>query len=171
MDHHKKITFKNVSLKGDSRLMRIDVNLTLSEDPYVFACSADITPLHARDCIIWGQCLDTIKNHTSLKDDQTFAVIYDLWKKYHLNDLHAGTPKQEAAIRDAIADGTLPKYDYTQAVSYLKSIGLYRDESYQYNDYDKPYQSNGEAYAYGTGWLYEAIPDEDIAAIKKIIST
>lgn len=147
-------------MDGDSRIMNIDVTLTLQENPYVFTCSADITPLHARDSIICGQCLDTIKNHTSLKDNQTFAVIYDLWKKYHLNDLHAGTPKQEAAIRAAIADGTLPKYDYTQAVSYLKSIELYRDESYQYN---------GEAYAYGTGWLYEAIPDNDIATIKKII--
>lgn len=160
MGHYKKITFKNVSLAGDSRRMRVDVKLALKENPYVFTCSAAITPYNARDSIICGQCLDTIKNYTSLKGDQTFSVIYDLWKKYHLNDLHAGTPNQEAAIREAIANGTLKDYDYTQVVSYLKSIGLYRDESYQYN---------GEAYAYGTGWLYEAIPDNDIATIKKII--
>lgn len=160
MEHYKKITFRNVHMDGDSRTMRVNVELELKENPYVFSCCAAITPYHARDSIMRGQCLDEIKNHTSLKDDPTFSVIHDLWKKHHLNDMHAGTPRQEAAIRNAIANGTLPDYDYTQVVSYLKSIGLYCDESCQYN---------GKAYAYGTGWLYEAIPDEDITTIMKLI--
>ncbi|MBP5474645.1 MAG: hypothetical protein J6X83_00045, partial [Methanomicrobium sp.] len=49
-----------------------------------------------------GQCLDDINKHRddfSSENRKLWDTIYELWKKYHLNGMHAGTPEQEAAIK------------------------------------------------------------------------
>lgn len=160
----RTITFKNVTMQGSDKNLHVDIAMELKEqnEKTTFSCSAILRkPWQTTNFIMGGQCLDTIKEITSLKDDPLFNNIFDMWKKYHLNDMHAGTPKQEAAIKKARQDGTLQSYDYDVVKSYLKSINLYYDESYEHN---------GKAYAYGTGWLYEEIPPNDLEKIKKLMS-
>ena len=53
---------------------------------------------------------------------QFFQKLYNWWKLYHLNDLHAGTPEQEQALASV---GLLGVNKYTQACEYLKSVWLY----------------------------------------------
>ena len=97
-----------------------------------------------------GQCLDDIAEYNS---DPLFKVLYRLWKKYHLNDMHAGTEAQEKAVNKWINQGNI--YNYKNACEYLKSINLYNDNGYKY----------------GSSWLYRPIPKKDLEIIKTIIET
>ena len=78
-----------------------------------------------------------------------------MWQKYHLNDMHSGTPEQEEAIRQWKEAGN--KYDYTEACKYLESIGLYEVEYHGI-------EFNG-MYKYGHGWLYQPIEEDDLRRI------
>lgn len=90
------------------------------------------------------QMRDYIRGYRSRVRDEdlsTFNFLLEVWGKYHLNDLKAGTKVQEEALRNA---GMYEHYDYTKACDYLKSIGLYEDRGYKY----------------GHGWLFEPLPQE-----------
>jgi hypothetical protein len=101
------------------------------------------------ECEYCGQCLDSL---SELIDDPVFTQVYWLWKRYHLNDLHAGTPVQEYALEHA----PFPKNaDYTVRCEYLKSIGLYEVGGFKY----------------GHGWLTETIEPHDLELIKSIVKS
>jgi len=67
-----------------------------------------------------------------------YARLFDIWGRYHLNDLQAGTPRQMEFLRDC----KVAPYD-EQCVR-LEAAGLL---------YDK-------GYCYGSGWLAMEVPDE-----------
>lgn len=122
-----------------------DVEITLTDNG-VFSASGTLYEYGL--CDMCGQCLDSL---SELIDDPTFKQIYWLWKRYHLNDLHAGTPVQEYALEH----GTLPPdADYKDRCEYLKSIGLYEVGGYKY----------------GHGWLTESIEPHDLELIKRIVN-
>lgn len=113
----------------------------------VFSMQAEIWNVKKTDIIIGGQCVEEVVKFFP-KDDKAKQML-DIWKKYHLNDMHSGTPKQEESLDEYfIIVGQ--KYDYHLAVAYLKSVNLYTD--------------NG--YTYGSGWLKEEIPQDVIEIIK-----
>lgn len=140
----------------------VDIEVCLSKNKSglpVFAAHGNIwSPLHT-DIRCGGQCLDTIAKYVH---DPLFEQIYKMWKLYHLNDMHAGTIEQEKALNEAYATGKLiHSGDYTATCDYLASIGLY--EVYLDSDPDRPYK-------YGSGWLYRAIPYEDLEIIKSFFA-
>ena len=110
-------------------------------------------PRHT-DCYTGGQCLDTINNF--IPNNPIFKKIYKIWKKYHLNGMHAGTPEQEQAIKE-YRERTGKAYDYTDICNYLKSINLYEVEV------------NGQPYKYGHAWLCEELPEEIKAEIEELL--
>ena len=91
----KKFIFK--LKKNDAKAV---VEITLTEDG-VFTASGS-TAHYA------GQCLDEINK--IIIPNETFDLIYKMWKLHHLNDLHAGTEKQEKApaltITELLPDST-----------------------------------------------------------------
>lgn len=118
-----------------------------------------------------GQCFDELLNdYPELKDNDVFMETYDLWNKYHLNNMHAGTPAQEAAIKKW--EGAGHNYEYAVVCEYLKSINLYEvpvatidiNANPQYKDKQK------ETYRYGQSWLKEMIPQRDIERIENLIT-
>lgn len=100
-----------------------------------------------------GQCLDRIaKDYPKNKEVQ---LITKLWKKYHLNDMNAGTPRQTEHLK------SLGEYkDYDWACEELKKVGLYADAEFSPNN----------PYKYGTAWLFREIPQNDLELIKQIIN-
>ena len=64
-----------------------------------------------------------------------------IWGRWHLNDMRAGSPAQEAWVRDNVPAG---KRNYETVKAELKGAGLDPD--------------NG--YSYGSKWLAEEIPSE-----------
>ena len=93
-----------------------------------------------------------LKQKNFIKGNATFNSIYRLWKLYHLNDLHAGTKKQEEALKQKF--GGVNANIYTEQCEYLKSINLYDDNGYKF----------------GTGWIKEEIPANDLQEIKRLLT-
>lgn len=138
----------------------VTIEVTLKYDPDkgpVFSACGNIWEKDRSDIIIGGQCFDTLAQ-TDIANDPTFIEVYRLWKLYHLNDMHAGTPEQEDAIRQGVKNGELSRNaDYTTTVQYLKDKNLYE------------VPLNGTTYRYGHAWLYEPIPKEDLDKIQELL--
>ena len=143
----KVFKFGKVDFCGTGRrINKITVKVELKEGDIFSAC-AFVWNIYQTDIICGGQCLDEIKKYIHNK---TFNIIYRLWKLYHLNDLHAGTKKQEKALKQKFGGVNANKYD--EQCEYLKSINLYNDNGYKF----------------GTGWLKEEIPASDVFEIKRL---
>lgn len=117
------------------------------------------------NCIMGGQCLDEMYKH--LRHNETFREIYKLWKEYHLNGMHAGTPEQEKAVQDW-KQKTGKQYDYTEICEYLKEIGLY-EVNFTGLTVGRRYEN--EPYKYGHGWIIQELPGDVLVRIEHIIDT
>lgn len=151
----KKIDFGKIDYMGTGRKINpvtVEIELKETDKGYCFSARGTIWNHIKTDCYCGGQCLDTIAEY--LGNNAEFMEIHRLWKLYHLNDMHAGTREQEAAINAWKEQGN--RYDYTEVCEYLKSIGLYEVEH------------EGKPYKYGTAWLYWEIPTEDLEKIKAL---
>lgn len=145
----RKFNFGKIDFYGSGRKINlVEVEVELS-DKGVFTASGTIWNSKKTDCVCGGQCLDEVAKH--VKSDK-FKKIYRLWKQYHLNDMHAGTVRQEEAL-DA-AGLTNYANNYRKCCDYLESIGLLVDDGYKF----------------GTGWLKRDIPVEDVAEIEKLLT-
>lgn len=111
------------------------------------------------DAIQFGQCLDDMLPY--LKDNDLFQEIYVLWKQWHLNSMHPGTPEQEKILSDAGICG-----DYDQAVKYLTSCDMC-DVTYTGKAVGHFYYN--ESYRYGSGWIVKDLPLDVIGRVCEII--
>lgn len=150
----RTIDFGVVKWDAHRNRAKVTVEMELREDKQgrpVFSCSADVWNHLKTDIIMGGQCLDEIH-----LNDPLFKTIRELWRKHHLNDMHAGTPSQTLYLQTHESEH---HWDYEQCKITLFNAGLLVVEH------------NGRPYQYGTGWLYWPIPDEDLEQIKRIIET
>lgn len=65
--------------------------------------------------------------------------FYDIARRWHLNNMRAGTPLQESCLRENGFTG-----DYESVCNFLQSRGLLVDNGYHY----------------GTKWLHEDVPQD-----------
>lgn len=147
----RTIDFGKVDFYGKGRRINkvtVDVELRLDrKGREVFSCVGDVWNAHHTDIVMGGQCLDDLVPF--LKRNRTFMEVLDLWHKYHLNDMHAGTERQEACVK------ANPNHrDYKCDCAWLERWGLLWDEDYKY----------------GTAWLYREIPKRDRERIVAIIN-
>lgn len=145
------------------KVNEVELEVEIREEPNgekVFSASGGIWDAHHTDYVMCGQCLDSILEEIpELKKNDLYMEIYGLWHRCHLNNMRAGSPKQENAIEKWLNSGN--QYDYETACEFLRSIGLYED---------KEYIKDGKPYRYGTAWLYEEIPDEDMSKIERLLN-
>lgn len=147
--------------KTGKRINQIVVSLELKDKDGKpeFTASATVWNIRKTNSIMGGQCLDTIAEKLpGLKKNKKYNLILDLWKKYHLNGMNAGTREQSAAIEEEAQRQGVRWLEYTKACEYLKSINLYEVEH------------DGKPYKYGHGWIYYEIPAEDLQKIKNLIN-
>jgi hypothetical protein len=111
----------------------------------VFSATGEV--YRGKKPVMCGQCLDDLQKHFPTRKD--FVKIYRWWKLYHLNDMHAGTTRQEEVLNTISEE----LRDYDKDCEVLKKAGVYED--------------NG--YVYGTAWLYVPIPKEDLIDIYHFI--
>ncbi len=110
-----------------------------------------------------GQVNNSIKPRTKLQ-----KKFLELWDKYHLNGLSAGTPRQNEALKKLNINDA---YQYKIACSYLNSIGLLYDDI---SDYDNLIftkiikDGNKKLYKYGNGWVKLKITDDILNEIRKV---
>jgi hypothetical protein len=77
-------------------------------------------------------------------DDAKLSFLYDLWERWHLNLMNAGTPTQMAHLR--ALPGGVPVYRTALAV--LTDAGLQPDPA--------------TGYSYGSQWLHETVNHPDV---------
>jgi hypothetical protein len=172
-EKERTYSFGKYAVTSDKKVNEITVTLSLQNkkdhfgQPYkVFSTCIHVWNSRKTDAEYGGQCFDIV--YELLKDNEVFNFIYDMWKKYYLHDLHAGTKEQEDALKEAVRLGELDSYgasNYKASCEYLKQKGLYEVEI-------KEFVENSEqtfVYTYGTGWLIEKIPEEDLKKIDYFI--
>lgn len=161
--------------KRKNHNVEIILRLSLSNDN-CFSAVANVWNFPHSDILMGGQCFDTILNDfPEVKKNPIFMEVYDLWKKYHLNDLRAGTKAQEDLLKEAVKNGELNTYganNYKETCAYLESKNMLYDKNYLVSKKQKdgstkkvPYR-----YRYGTDWLKEEIPEQDLLRIKSLIT-
>lgn len=100
------------------------------------------------------QNLRTIESYADRvkeQDKNIYNFIVNVWGRYHLNTLKAGTKKQAQTLAKASA-ALLWADNYADACQYLKDKNILEDRGYKY----------------GSGWLVEQIPADIIAKIKSL---
>lgn len=115
----------------------------------VFSVCGYSTYSNGKGYMMCGQCLDTMYKYA--KVNPTFKKLYRLWKLYHLNSFKAGLPCQEKAVKEYTKNNP---YDYTKVCEYLKAKDLLVVDGYRY----------------GSSWIYEPIPQEDLEKIKELLA-
>lgn len=100
-----------------------------------------------------GQVYEELESKYS--SDEFIKRIIPIWKKWHLNDLTPGSPKQEDFLNKVF--DKRPNYD--TCIDKLKEVNLYEDESFIFN---------GQPYKYGSAWLKTELPQEVINEIKEL---
>lgn len=86
--------------------------------------------------------IDTEPNRLAFSMEDA-KKLCDVWDRWHLNDMRAGTKKQEDAIRELRRTRHIG-YKYEEACEYLDEIGLLVDEGYKF----------------GSSWLTEEVPQD-----------
>lgn len=134
-----------IYLKGYKNRRRVFIDMELKHNDKNLPCLSISGSVRGHMC---GQCLDSIKAARKREGFNyfLFSMLYDLWKEYHLNDLHAGTQKQEEFLKNT---KDIHHYDYNICCELLKENNLLFDNGYKY----------------GTSWLYRNIPNEALARI------
>lgn len=93
-----------------------------------------------------GQCYDEIKPTPNQEK------LIEIWHKYHLNDMKAGTPEQEGLIKDCKT--------YDESVKLLKKLHKYTVTL-----------KNGKKYEYGSLRLTEKLPKNLWGEVEEICKT
>ena len=105
-------------------------------------------PLSGGNCIGGcGQIYDHIKpisRYAKGWNKKLLDKFIELWRLYHLNDMHAGTPEQDACI----ARYGVKNMDYRDKCQLLEDHGLY--------EVTLP---DGTPYKYGESWLRRDVPE------------
>lgn len=106
------------------------------------------------DIFMGGQCVDTIAQ--AFGNPPKLARIVELWRRWHLNGMRAGSAVQETYLRENPMDPATyryPKSHYVVASEYLAAAGLNPD-------------ANG--YKYGSAWVREEVPADVLAELHQL---
>jgi hypothetical protein len=159
----RTFNFGKIDYYGHGRKINpVSITIELRDTPkgVEFSAMGDVWNSKKTDIVAGGQIIDDLGLYIGHK--ALYRQILSLWKKYHLNTMHAGTPEQEKCLEDFKSErAQIAKYlntyenDYDVSCKVLESHGLLE------------VNLNGEKYKYGSAWLYQPIPEEDY---KKILS-
>lgn len=164
------INYEGINKSGHCR-NRVEVELKLTDDN-CFSATACVWNGNHSDIYMGGQCFNDLKKIPEVGELPIFKEIYDLWKKYHLNNFHAGTKEQEDILKEAVKTGELEGYGanyYKETCDYLESKDMLYDKKYLVEKKQADGTIKRVPYRYGTGWLKEEIPEEDLLRIKSLI--
>ena len=101
--------------------------------------------LHGGECV--GQCVEEVRKYWGHIPE--VAELCDLWDRWHLNDLRAGTKAQMEVVR-SLPKCPVPSDWFTWACLNLKTRDFLVDKGY----------------SFGNKWLFEVIPATVVKRIK-----
>lgn len=113
-------------------------------------------PLHSGSCLGGcGQIYENLEECITPAKDWTIDKIIrlkDIWKRWHLNNMRAGNPLQEAYLRMYRKYHNDIDYDYTATLSLLEKANL----------------KTVCGYTYGTKWLKEDVPESILEELRSL---
>ncbi|HTE40301.1 MAG TPA: hypothetical protein VK629_05710 [Steroidobacteraceae bacterium] len=109
-----------------------------------------------------GQCADSIRENAAGVPD--VLRLCDIWDRWHLNGMKAGTRAQLAAIEQMPAP--IVGDHYKAVTAYLDECGLLIDTN---TGTVRVPGDPGEGYKYGTAWLFEPVPAEVLTELSAIL--
>jgi len=137
-------------------------------NPLVLSISDSIWQRDESDILTGGQGQDELRK--ALKEhkleigngisNKEFEKLLDIWDNYHLNDMKAGTARQNEIIEKHKDEQKYKKYD--QFLDRPKAI--LEDHDAQPDLETKGFGDEG--YSYGSSWLYEPLPDDVVDFVK-----
>lgn len=154
-----------VSINGKPRSADIQWELKEGPNGFEFSASGGVWNDRKTDYEFCGQCLDELAKLAPYS--RIVLRIVKVWREWHLNGMNAGTPKQEAKIREYQKAGW--KYDYSEACDKLKADGLYEDSVEGLTctgDWPEAVKSGTRGYRYGERWVFRKIPQQVIDEIR-----
>lgn len=95
-------------------------------------------------------------------DAESVAKFREVWERWHLNDMVAGSPAQMEFLRVNPVAFKYPENYYDKACESLTAAGLQPDASYV---------RDGKPYSYGSAWLREELPEDVIAFLASLPDT
>ena len=148
--------------------LRIEVDLRWKDGcGYCLSCGGGLTikgcnGLGLKPISTCGQCLDDSVKYLAESGlrCRTLEKIVPIWKRWHLNDMNAGTVRQSECIRRHKEEHPEWRFDYDLTCKILKEHGLYEDEQYLVD---------GKPYKYGEGGLFHEIPHEILLELVGIL--
>lgn len=192
MNISRKINFGKIDAEGRGRKINsVDLKIELRNadtDKPEFSVCGDVWNGRHTDIIQGGQCIDSIDKF--FKHDRLYKLIEDLWKKHHLNTLHAGTVEQEKCLEGFASEKetiknelcndawTKAKIEFDYSENYFKEWQNWNSSKWSSYTVDcellkrhglYEVEVDGKPYKYGQGWLYRAIPENDLNKIRTIL--
>lgn len=118
-----------------------------------FSMCAEIWNPRETDVYTCGQCIESVAAY--FPRDTKAQRMVAIWRRWHLNDMRAGTPAQEAWLRDNPIVAVYPESYYVKASAALAEVGLNPDPNF-----------TESGYLYGSAWVIETLPDDVRAEIE-----
>jgi hypothetical protein len=96
--------------------------------------------------------------------------LLQIWEEWHLNDMQAGSPAQQAELKKHEYPG-YPVSHYDWACGILENAGLQPDPNYLHNGFGRPVAKSspktpGVPYSYGYAWLKKEVPEYVLETLK-----
>tara|TARA_A100001388_G_C28559276_1_gene398765 strand:+ start:155 stop:682 length:528 start_codon:yes stop_codon:yes gene_type:complete len=153
------MTRKKLLCLGQGRDGKVFIEASLKGEDvedWRLSLSGIIGPKHNGDAI--GGCGqiqdhlldgDTIEEYFEPWCEERVLILKSVWDEYHLNDMTAGSPTQEAFLKDTPL--SYPNNNYETKLAMLERAGLSPDPNF-----NNPHTN--EPYVYGSAWLHTKIP-------------
>lgn len=153
------------------RPVQLKIDVELRKDPEGFRLSI-CAYLLIKECEKYGlkaiktggQCIDSAIEYLAENGlcCQTLEKIEPIWKKWHLNDCHAGTERQDACLDEYRKAHPGERLEYEKAREILQENGILEDDQYLVD---------GKPYEYGTKWLFREIPQEVLKRLCRLLDS
>jgi len=165
--------FETIPYESPKAKNAVEVTLSLRDGvhgPAVSVCGA-IWDVRHHDHVSGGQNLDQLNEY--LSGDPTFARLYAIWQRWHLNDLKAGCEHQRALgwdtlkIDDSKPSNTYGKHCGEDGPTSWNLAGWVRPSSHERGKMAVACPECG--YKYGTEWKTEPLPADVLAEINSLL--
>jgi hypothetical protein len=150
--YRKTIVLGKIAYSGDAKNNEVELEIDLSVAGRL-AIVAHVWNSRKTDLHAVGQMHDEIQKYFG--HDPKVKRILEVWKRWHLNTMRAGSPAQEDFLRQYDTKGVPSTYE--MRCVWLKRAGLNPDPNYLIK---------GKPYEYGHAWLREELPQDVIDEIK-----
>lgn len=130
-----------------------------------FSMSGEVWDRQGGDITMGGQCIDEIAK--AFPNDKKLQRMAAIWQRWHLNDMKAGSLRQESWLREHTKEAEAHRGDhYEWASAALTAAGLNPDSEYRYTGEGAANVSQPGGYKYGSAWVKDPLPASVVLEIQ-----